>query len=340
MPEKPLEVLITVALPDEVLQKIRSLSPRVRISFHPVQTVEEVPAEIWSRTEVLYTDLLIPDPALVPNLRWVQYHYAGIDFIQGSELAKKTDIKFTTMSGASVIQMGEYIVMSLLMLGHRMPDLINNKIKREWPADRWERFSPFELSGSTVAFVGYGSVAREAARLLQPFKVTILAAKRDAMHPEDNDYVLEGHGDPGGDLFQRLYPIEALHSMLKISDFVVITLPFTPQTQNLFGENEFKAMKPGSFLVHLSRGGIVDEAALINALQEKKLGGAMLDVYKQEPLLPENPLWKAPNLMLTPHVSGFSPQYKSRAGELFLENLKRYIRGEALFNLYNSNRNY
>lgn len=340
MPEKTLEILVTVALPDEVLQKIRSLSPRIRIAFHPVQKVDEIPAETWSRAEVLYTDLLIPDPMLVPNLRWVQYHYAGIDFIQESELLKKPEIKFTTMSGASAIQSAEYILMSLLMLGHRMPELINNSHKREWPADRWEKFVPSELSGSTVGFVGYGSIARETARMLQPFDVTVLAAKRDAMHPTDEGYSMNGHGDPDGDLFARLYPIQALHSLLKESDFVVITLPFTPETKNLFGENEFKAMKPDAFLVLTSRGGIVDEDALLSALQEKKIGGAVMDVFAQEPLPPDNPLWKQPNLIITPHVSGFSTQYKIRAGELFLENIKRYLHGEALLNLYETKRSY
>ena len=340
MPEKSLEVLVTVALPDDVLQKIRSLSPRIRITFHPVQKMDEIPAETWSKAEVLYTDLLIPDPVLVPNLRWVQYHYAGIDFIQESELSRKTDIKFTTMSGASTIQSAEYILMSLLMLGHRIPELFINRNKHEWPADRWERFVPFELSGATVGFVGYGSIARETARLLQPFNATVLAAKRDAMRPEDDGYTMKGHGDPGGDLFTRLYPIQALHSLLKESDFVVITLPYTPETKNIFGENEFKAMKPDAFLVLTSRGGIVDENALLSALQEKRIGGAVLDVFSQEPLPAESPLWKQPNLIVTPHVSGFSSSYKVRAGELFQENMQRYLHSEALLNLYDPKRSY
>lgn len=340
MAEKSLEVLVTVALPDEVLQRIRSLSPRIRISFHPVQKVDEIPVEVWSKAEVLYTDVLTPDPILVPNLRWVQYHYAGIDYIQGSELAKRTDLKITNMSGANVIQSAEYLLMAMLMLGHRIPDLFGNQLKRDWPADRWERFTPFELNGATVGFVGYGSIARETARLLQPFKPTILAAKRDAMHPTDDGYIIEGRGDPEGNLFNRLYPIQALHSMLKESDFVIVTLPLTPETRGIFGENEFKVMKPGSFLINTSRGGIVDESALIAALQEKKIGGAIFDVFAQEPLPPDSPMWKQPNLFLTPHVSGFSPIYKLRAGELFIENLQRYLHGDALLNMYNINRNY
>ena len=128
--------------------------------------------------------------------------------------------------------------------------------------------------------------------------------------------------------------------MLKECDFVVITLPLTPETRGMFGVEEFKAMKPGAFLVHISRGGIVDEAALLQALNEKRIAGAAIDVFQQEPLPATDPLWKAPNIILTPHVSGFSPKYKERAGEMFADNLKRYLHGEPLMNQYKPERFY
>jgi phosphoglycerate dehydrogenase-like enzyme len=123
------------------------------------------------------------------------------------------------------------------------------------------------------------------------------------MHPQDDGYIVEGHGDPEGNYFHRLYPIEALKSMLKTCDFVVVTLPLTPATTGIFGEAEFKAMKPGAFLIHISRGGVVDENALIQALTEKRIAGAAVDVFSQEPLPSDHPLWKTPNLLITPHVS-------------------------------------
>jgi phosphoglycerate dehydrogenase-like enzyme len=276
----------------------------------------------------------------VPALKWVQFHYAGVDFIQETSLLENKDLKVTTMSGASAVQEGEYILMMLLSLGHKLPDLMLNQYKAEWPADRWERFTPRELEGSTVGLVGYGSIGREVARLLQPFNVKVLAAKRDVKHPADDGFTLNGHGDPGGDYFHRLYPMEALKSMLKECDFVVVTLPLTPSTLGCFGEEEFKAMKPGACLVHVSRGGVVDETALVKALTEKHLAGAAVDVFTQEPLPASHPLWKAPNILITPHVSGFSPRYKERAGELFAENLGRYLRGEPLVNQYNRERFY
>lgn len=338
--QQNIEVLTTVPFPEAVMQQLRGLSPRIRVTFNPATKSEEISNDIWQRTEVLYTDILLPDLAQVPNLKWVQFHYAGVDFIHGSDLLNRKGLKITSMSGASAVQEGEYILMMLLALGHHLKDITANQEKAEWPADRWTRFSPIELTGSTVGLVGYGSIGREVARLLQPFNVKVLAAKRDVMHPEDRGYTVEGHGDPGGDYFDRLYPIEALNSMLKECDFVVVTLPLTPSTNGLIGEEELKAMKSGAFLVHVSRGGVVDEKALLQVLTEKHLAGAAVDVFSQEPLPPDHPLWKAPNLILTPHVSGFSPKYKERAGIMFAENLKRYLRAEPLLNEYQAERHY
>ena len=337
---KNLEVLTTIPFPEAVMQKLKGIAPRIKITLTPAQQVEDIPVEVWNKIEVLYTDVLLPPPELVPNLKWIQFHYAGIDYIQDSPLLQKTDLIFSSMSGASAIQEAEYILGMLLALSHRMPDLMTNQQKKEWPKDRWEKFTPVELTNSTVGFVGYGSISREVARLLQPFNVKVLATKKDVMSPADKGYSIEGHGDPEGNYFHRLYPIEALKQMLKLCDFVVVTLPITPETRELIGEAELESMKPGAFLVHVSRGGIVDEDALVTALNEHKLAGAALDVFAQEPLPPESVLWKTPNLIITPHVSGFSSKYKERAGEMFAENLIRYLHGETVLNQYNPERHY
>ncbi|MCX6055065.1 MAG: D-2-hydroxyacid dehydrogenase [Chloroflexi bacterium] len=337
---KNIEVLITIPFPETVVQRLKNFSPRVKITLSPAQQVEDIPVDLWSKTEVLYTDILLPDLEMVPGLKWIQFHYAGIDFIQHSPLLQKPGLVLTTMSGASSVQEGEYILMMLLGLSHRLPDLTLNQFKKEWPMDRWDKFTPLELSGSTVGIVGYGSIGREVARLLQPFNVKILATKKNVMHPADRGYFLEGHGDPEGNYFHRLYPIEAIQPMMKDCDYVVITLPLTPETKGLFGEEQIRAMKPGSYLILVSRGGILDETALVGALNDHHLAGAAIDVFAHEPLPPESRLWKTPNLIITPHVSGFSPRYKERAGEMFAVNLSRYIHGETLMNLYDPNLNY
>ncbi|MDZ4159877.1 MAG: D-2-hydroxyacid dehydrogenase, partial [Anaerolineaceae bacterium] len=224
------------------------------------------------------------------------------------------------------------VVSMLLALGHHLPEILACQKKAEWLGDSGERFIPRELRGSVVGIVGYGSIGREVARLLQPFGVTLLAAKRDAMQPEDKAYIPAGLGDAKGTLFTRLYPIEALRSMLKLCDYVVVTLPLTPRTRGLIGKEALKTMKSTAYIVDVSRGGVINEEALVAALQEKRIAGAALDVFNQEPLPPKSPLWALPNVILSPHISGSSVHYRERALALFQENLKLYLAGEALHN--------
>jgi phosphoglycerate dehydrogenase-like enzyme len=335
-----IEVLITSSLSDAQLAQLREISPDLRITAMPARKVEEIPNDVWMRTQVLYTDRVLPEPARAPELRWVQFTSAGIDFAVQSELLKKTDVMATTISGASAIQAGEYILMMLLSLGHRLPDMAASQSRAEWPRDRWERFMPRELYGATVGMVGYGSIGRQAATLLRPFGATILAAKRDAMQPQDPGYAIDGLGDPHGDFFQRLYPIQALKSMLKLVDFAVVTLPLTPETRGLIGAEELAVMKPAAFIIDISRGGIIQHAPLVEALQERRLAGAALDVFPEEPLPPNSPLWRMPNVIITPHIAGISPYYGDRALALFAENINRYLVGLPLYNLYDSQKGY
>jgi phosphoglycerate dehydrogenase-like enzyme len=341
MAKKPnIEVLTTIPFPESIMQRLKAVNPRIKVSLFPAQSVEDVPPDLWNKVEVLYTDVLLPPVNLVPKLRWVQFHYAGIDYVLDSQLSLKPEIILTSMSGASAVQEGEYILMMLLSLGHRLPELLLNQSKQEWPNDRWEKFIPTELSNSTLGLIGYGSIAREVARLVQPLNVKVLAAKRDVMHPADEGYTIDGHGDPEGNYFHRLYPIEAIKPMLKECDFVVCTLPLTPETKGIVSDEVIRSLKPGAFFIHISRGGVVDENALAQALVEKRLSAAAVDVFAQEPLPASSPLWKVPNLVLTPHVSGFSPRYKERAGEMFIENLRRYLHEEPLMNTFIPNRHY
>lgn len=160
------------------------------------------------------------------------------------------------------------------------------------------------------------------------------------MHPEDQDYSPEGMGDPRGEYVHRLYPAQALKSMVRECDFVVVATPLTDSTHGLVGEEVFEAFKPGAFLVDASRGGVVDHTALVKVLRENHLGGAALDVFPQEPLPPESPLWKMRNVLLTPHIAGVSAHYDERAVALFAENLNRYLSGASLLNQVDLKRGY
>lgn len=340
MTENQVHALITTPLEEAHLKKLRSISPRLTINYIPTRRMEEIPVNVWDKIEILYTDVVLPSSEQAPMLRWIQFHWAGIDRLVDAPILVEPDIVATTMSGASASQVAEYILTGLLALGHKLPAALSTQKNAEWPADRWERFSPRELRGSTVGLVGYGSIARQAARLLQPFGAEVLAAKRDAMHPEDTDYMPEGMGDPEGVLARRIYPIQALPSMVKECDYLVIVLPLTPATRGLIDADIFAAMKPGVYLVDVSRGGIVDPAALLKALKSGKIAGAMLDVFSQEPLPPDNPLWKLSSVIITPHISGISPFYDDRAVELFSENLHRYLGELPLYNRFTPDLGY
>jgi phosphoglycerate dehydrogenase-like enzyme len=128
--------------------------------------------------------------------------------------------------------------------------------------------------------------------------------------------------------------------MLKECDFVVVTVPLTPQTRNLVSTEELAAMKPGAYLIHAGRGGVIDQAALLEALQSRRIAGAALDVFSEEPLPASSPFWKLPNVLITPHIGGISPNYLKRAVELFAANLGRYLKGEPLFNLLDLEQGY
>jgi len=334
------EVLITFSLTNELIQQLSSVSNNLHITVLPSRNHNEISDEVWRKTEVLITEKLIPPPEKTPNLRWVQFNYAGIDFASEEPLFNNQEISFTTISGAVAPQVAEFVLMAMLVLGHKVPALLHNQRFHEWPPDRLARLVPRELRNSTIGLIGYGSISREIARITQPFGVKILAIKRNVMNPEDKGYSLEGLGDVGGDLFTRLYPIQALQSMVKECDFVVNTLPKTKETSYLITDDDFSAMLPTAYFIDVSKGGILKLNSLRIALQEKKIAGAFIDVFDQEPLTKDNPLWDTPNLVISPHIAGLSMRYNDRAVKLVKENLKLYLEGIPLLNLFDRNTGY
>jgi phosphoglycerate dehydrogenase-like enzyme len=334
------EVLITLPFPEELVDQLRKISPRLNITVHKARGPQEVPENIWKRTKVLYTNRVLPSREQAPNLRWIQFHWAGVDHAADEPILREENVIGTSLSGVHAPQMAEYVLMMLLALGHHLPIMIEYQKRHEWPKDRWERFSPQELSESTVGIVGYGSIGREVARLLSAFGATILATKRDVMHPEDRGYIPKGRGDPNGELPRRLYPPQARISMLKECDYVVITVPLTTETEGMIGEEQIGALKEQAYIVDVSRGGVLDHEALIKALRERRLGGAALDVFSTEPLPEDSPLWNFPNVIISPHISGNTPFYDERAVDLFSENLRRYLADLPLYNVIDPERGY
>ncbi len=341
MSEKILEVLSTISLQEKHIKKIRELDSSIHLSSYSGKDVNSIPAEVWEKAEVLLTNgRNLPKLEMIPNLTWVQISFAGVESLLKSDLAHKPGLVLTSASGTMVEMMGEYTLMAMLMLAHKIPEVIQLQRKKEWGNNMSKSLQPLDLRGRTVGIVGYGSIGREIARVLQPFGMKILAAKKNVMQLEDEGYTPEGLGDPKGRLFTRLYPIEALKGMLGECDHVVITLPHTPETHHLLDKEIFDAMKPGAYLVNVARGGVIKDEDLVAALKSGRVGGAVLDVFEPEPLPVDSAYWSLPNVIVTPHISGVSADFLDKVIDLFAVNLKRYLGGQALYNRVNLDKGY
>jgi phosphoglycerate dehydrogenase-like enzyme len=336
----PIEILITFPLSEELINKIKEVSPQLNITVLPARSPQEIDEEVWKKNEILITERVIPTSDKAPALQWIQFNYAGIDYALNEEIFHKKTLQVTTLSGAAAPQVAEFALTMMLAISHKLPSILKFQMNHEWPPDRFVRFTPREIRSSTVGLIGYGSIGREIARILTPFGVKILACKKNVMQTQDDGYQIAGLGDPNGDLFSRLYPYQAIKSMMKECDFVVVTVPRTNETYHLIAEEELAVLKPSAYLVDVSRGGIVKNSALKAALQEKKLAGAALDVFEQEPLPKDNPMWDTPNLIVSPHIAGVSLHYNERSVNLIIENLKRYLNNTNLLNTFDPDVGY
>lgn len=337
-----IRVLLTVRLSDDQLEALRDVSERVELLVHPAADARDVPDEMWAAAHVLYTTDVVPEPEQAPHLRWIHTHWAGVERLLDQPILQTEDVLLTTSSGIHAPNMAEYAFMMMLAFGHRLLTMQAHQRDRNWPAGGDRRmFLPQPLRGSTVGIVGYGSIGREIARVAQVFGMEVLAVKRDVRQPVEHDcYVLPGCGDPEGVYFHRLYPPEALTSMVRDCDFVVVIVPLTESTRGMVSAAVFEAMKPEAVLINLSRGGVVDEEALLQALEQGQIAGAASDVFASEPLPDDSPLWTAPNLIISPHVAGMMPDYNEKAAALFVENLRRYLARKDLLNLVDRTRGY
>lgn len=331
-------VLITAPFPDALLERVAAVSPDLVIERDTLPK-DKWPEGVVSEAEIHYTTDRILRPEQAPNLRWVQGHWAGVNNLVDTAVWD-SDVLLTTTSGIHAPNIGQYVMAQMLAWANRVPRWLRTQQGGQWPQGRRDMFVPDELAGRTLGIVGYGSIGREVARLARAFNMTILVTKRDARHVEDTGYTLPGFGDPAGNLPTRIYPAEALRSVLAQCDYVVITLPLTPRTRHLFDESLFQGMKPSAYVINVGRGPVIDERALIKALQRGWIAGAGLDVFEKEPLPDDSPLWDMQNVILTPHVSGMTAQYDERAVELFVANLRRYLGGETLINLVDREEGY
>jgi phosphoglycerate dehydrogenase-like enzyme len=251
-----------------------------------------------------------------PQLRWLHIMSAGINHLLSRELLD-TPVPVTNARGVFSPSLGEWVLGAILYFAKDFRRLIRSQGER-----RWDPFDVTLISGQTVGIVGYGDIGRAVACRARAMGMRVLGLTRRGPQP--------GHSD---EYAERIYAPGDIVSMIQQSDYVVVTAPLTPQTRGLVGEAELAAMKPDAVLINVGRGPVVDEAALIRTLTEKRIKGAALDVFHREPLPPDDPLYSLENVLLSPHCADHTPDWLDNAMEFFLENLERFRAGEPLQNV-------
>jgi phosphoglycerate dehydrogenase-like enzyme len=236
----------------------------------------------------------------------------------------------TTAAGIHAEIISEYVFGSMLMFNWNWPQMVRLQDARVWArSSAWYRLGGRELAAQTLGIIGLGHIGRRVAQLGHAFGMRVLGTRRS----------IHNTGELEPDVDQSYLP-EQLHEMLRQSDYVVISVPLTRETEKLIGEDELRVMRDTAYLLNIARGRVIDERALILALREGSIAGAGLDVTEEEPLPSDSPLYSMPNVILTPHISGNSIHYDARLAALFADNLKRYRSGKELQNLYEPSRGY
>lgn len=246
------------------------------------------------------------------RLRWVQFLGAGVEASLFPEILA-TDIILTNASGVHATPIAEHVFGMMLMFARGLHRCVRQQLHNEWNRDGF-RLQVRELHGATIGIIGLGSIGLAVAERAKAFGMRVLSVKRTASNKPT--------------CVDELYSPQQLSHLLQESEYVVLCVPLTRETRGMLGENELRQMRRDAILINISRGAVVDQQALIRALQEGWIAGAGLDVFTPEPLPPDSPLWKMHNVIISPHVSGETPHYGARAAEIFLRNLHAYLRGD------------
>lgn len=340
----PIHVLSVLHLSEQHIAALRKVSSRLVVQQLTIPPNEQWPVEfakvLSADTEILYTHTAPFDVRLTPNLRWVQVDSAGVNLLHNTALWH-SDIAITSANGVHTVQIAEHVLAMLLAHTHHLPLAYRLQQHTHWASsEQLAAFVTSEIRGKTLGIVGYGAIGREVARLATALGMRILATKRRGRSPVFDGWSPLGTGDPTGNIPEQFYDLDELHLLLAACDAVVLALPLNQQTERLIGKEQLARMRPHTFLINIGRGALIEQNALVAALQEQRLGGAALDVTDPEPLPSNSPLWKMDNVIITPHIAGLSIHYDDRIVDLFSENLHRYLTGEPLLNLVQRERGY
>lgn len=336
-----LKLLLHIPFPftDEDRHLIEQACLSIEIEYLEGEAPEELDAVDGRDFDVVVSEWVPQDLSRWPNLKLVQLLSAGVNHIPAEHPVWDSDVRVTTASGIHSVPMAQFAICNLLMMVHQMPQLMAFGATRQWP-DR-TALAGYELRDKVCGVVGYGSIGREVGRQAHCLGVKVLAMKRDPQQRRDDGFqAWPGTGDADGVLPQAWFAPTQAREMVAQCDAVIVVAPATPETRDLIGEAELKAMKPSAILIVISRGGIVNEEALANALQQGQIAGAAVDSFVEEPLPSQSPLFDAPNLFLTPHMSGVYDAYWDRCLVLLCENLRRLATHQPPLNQAHGSKGY
>ncbi len=316
-----LKVLITHGMSQEDLERVGSVAHGIvaeraedlDMAIAKASEAEVIQAGHWS--EELWKS--------APRLRWVQSGGAGVErFLTPDFIA--SPIILTNAQGVYAIPIADHVMAFILHFSRQFNHLLRYQIERKW-AD-WGEFALDELKDKTLGIVGLGGIGSEVARRAKAFGMRVIAIRRRPDMPAEN--------------VDEVRAADELAWLLQESDFVALCAALTPATRHLISAEQLRRMKSNAYLINIGRGGLIDEGALIAALRAGEIAGAGLDVFEQEPVPADSPLWGMSNVMVTPHVGGDSPRSHERLMDLFCENLRRYVAGEPLLNVVDKSEGY
>jgi phosphoglycerate dehydrogenase-like enzyme len=311
--------------PAEMAARVRERWPEMRVVH--LATYDPMDDELPDTDIFVGYSLRAEQFPRARKLKWIHSTAAGVAQLMYPEL-RASRVVVTNASGVHAIPMAEHILGTLVALARRFPEAVRYQLERRWAQQEiWDKPQrPRELLGHVLLIVGLGAIGRELARRVKPLGMKVWAVTRS------------GRGD--AELAERIVPAAQLDAVLPEADFVVLAAPETPETHHLIGARQLAVMKPAAYLVNVARGSLVDEPALVEALQQGAIAGAALDVAEREPLPPESPLWTLENAFITPHISAASELLWDRQTALLLENLERWFSGRELLNQVDLQRGY
>lgn len=339
-PDDGPDLRVGIAFPFDqaALDTFAAVSPRLRLHIDERSDEAGVDAVSADDLDGLVSSRLPSDLDRTPSLRWLQVMSAGVENLVGPGGGTwPARVILTNARGAYAVPIAQYTMAAILHVAERVDARRAQQALRIWPDDD-APFTGRPVRGATLVIVGYGGIGREIARLAQAHGMRVLAVKADPSTRTDDGFCAPGTGDPEGTIPERIVGPEGLVAVARDADFMSITLPLTTRSRGVVNREVLAALPAHAWLVNTGRGPVVDEAALLAALDARELAGAVLDVFGEEPLLSSSPFWGRSDVVITPHVAG--AEARDDLVALVTENLRRFVVGEPLRNRVNIQRGY